>query len=301
MSLDQIIVNGCSSSFSVHGWADYPPGSIYRARPSQWELVLLTRGGMRWELSGGAYEVSEGALCLVPGGVNELRRWDRGTLCRHGFLHLRVSAGAARALEKLSYPPFRPAGECAEARMLFRRLLARISAPGFSQVVALAELRLILALYLNPGSEAGRRMVWHSAPLVAAAVRQLQLIWGREGVRLVPLARWAAAVECSREHLCRTIRTHLSCTPRQLMQAMRANQALHLIRAANLRAKQIARKLGFGGENHLARLLRKHYGMAPNALRRWFAKHHNLPPARISLPLQDGISLFWDPETLRLE
>lgn len=85
------------------------------------------------------------------------------------------------------------------------------------------------------------------------------------------------------------------------MQALRSHQAFHLLRASDLRAKQIAVNLGFSSETHLARLLRRTYGMTPTTLRRWLAEHHNLPSSRLPLPLQDGLSLFWDPEILRLE
>ena len=84
------------------------------------------------------------------------------------------------------------------------------------------------------------------------------------------------------------------------MQALRCHQAIHLLRASNLRVKQIAKKLGFSSATHLARLLRRNYGMAPRSLRR-VAGPHDLPPSRLPLPLEEGLSLFWDPEILRLE
>jgi AraC-like DNA-binding protein len=137
-------------------------------------------------------------------------------------------------------------------------------------------------------------------PRIANAVRALQTIWAREGIALIPLARWAAELGYSREHLCRVIRGELGCTPREFMQALRCHQAIHLLQASNLRVKQIAVKLGFNSATHLARLLRRNYGMSPKSLRR-MAGPNSIPPSRLPLPLEEGLSLFWDPEILRLE
>jgi AraC-like DNA-binding protein len=264
-------------------------------------LLLIERGAMRWELPTGCHEVEAGSLCLIVPGVKEARWWTKRVASRHGFVLLRFTREAADGLQTLGVPPFRGPDESRAARAVFRRLLARIASPGFVPTVALAELRLVLALYLDPDQGDVEHLATPCHPVVSRAMRDLQMVWGRTGMRRVSLREWAAAIGCTPEHLCRCVRSELDCTPGALMQYMRTLQALHLIRAADLRMKQIAQQLGFGNETHLARLLRRQYGMSPKALRRWMIEERRLPPPRLPVQLPDRVALFWDPDVLRLE
>lgn len=57
------------------------------------------------------------------------------------------------------------------------------------------------------------------------------------------------------------------CSPRQVLQTLRAEQALALIRSTTLPLDTVAQRCGYDSASHLSRWIRRLYGMSPGALR----------------------------------
>ena len=72
---------------------------------------------------------------------------------------------------------------------------------------------------------------------------------------------------CSRQHLIRLFRTHLHTTPMRELQRLRAEAAHRLLRTTDLSAADIARRVGLAGQPQLSRLLKRHWGAGPTAIR----------------------------------
>ena len=105
-------------------------------------------------------------------------------------------------------------------------------------------------------------------------------------------------------YICRAFRADLGCTPRQAMQLLRAHMARHMLGASTLRARQIARELGYPAETHMARALRAIYGQSPRQLRRRMASGDwSVLPGQANLHSRFGdiAALFWDPTLLKYE
>jgi AraC family transcriptional regulator len=71
----------------------------------------------------------------------------------------------------------------------------------------------------------------------------------------------------SRYHFCRRFKAETGQSPIQYFQRLRAERAVSLIRNTELPMYEIARTVGFETPSHLTRIVRKHTGKTPTALR----------------------------------
>jgi|GEM_PF-711428 len=122
---------------------------------------------------------------------------------------------------------------------------------------------------------------------------------GEADFSLAHLARLSAL---SPNHLLESFRHHLGKTPRQYLWGLRLARGVKLLLTTDLPVGVIAFRSGFKCPHHFARLLSRHYGSSPSALRRdrWAndpalaaarqvpASTPVPPPVRPLLPAQDA-------------
>ncbi|CAG7621982.1 helix-turn-helix transcriptional regulator [Paenibacillus allorhizosphaerae] len=82
------------------------------------------------------------------------------------------------------------------------------------------------------------------------------------------LARIAAAVNVSQEHLIRLFRKHEGTTPMHYVWSYRIRNSLELLRNTGLSIQEIALRCGFKTSYHYARLVKKQTGMTPTDIRK---------------------------------
>jgi len=85
------------------------------------------------------------------------------------------------------------------------------------------------------------------------------------------LAGWAGR---SREHVARSCRRYMGCSPSQWLNRLRLDRAALLLRKTNRDIADIAFDAGFGTVAHFYRLFRRRFGLPPAAYRR----HHGDAP-----------------------
>jgi transcriptional regulator GlxA family with amidase domain len=85
--------------------------------------------------------------------------------------------------------------------------------------------------------------------------------------RPTPLAALAAALSTTPRTLERRVRQSFGLTPTGLAQRIRAEAAMHLLRATRLPLKNICEQVGYQDENSLRQLLLRTTGLTPRAIR----------------------------------
>ncbi|HZX39033.1 MAG TPA: helix-turn-helix domain-containing protein, partial [Streptomyces sp.] len=138
--------------------------------------------------------------------------------------------------------------------------IVRMSSPAVADLVArylVVDERPSQSAYTIPSALA------QSDPLVAAFER-----WARlhleEPISVVDAAR---SLGVSERTLQRTVRRVLGMSPVRFVQALRVEQASHLLRTTGLSLDSIARKVGYEHANTLRVLLRERTGSTTAALR----------------------------------
>jgi AraC-like DNA-binding protein len=110
---------------------------------------------------------------------------------------------------------------------------------------------------LRAGTEVFRDPVYHAAKILRHASHYR-----------FSLASLADHVDMSPFHLNRRFRQIFGCPPMRYLQGLRLEHALHLLQNTRMPIKDIAARVGYRHESHLAYLLRREYGQSPGRLRR---------------------------------
>lgn len=193
---------------------------------------------------------------LFPGDLHHivaLDHWEYRWLTLDG--HLATDVVKSFGLDR---PP-RGVGPCPS--QLFERLsheLDDISPQGQRAASATAYEILTLACGHMAGEDAG----------VAERVRQCtHLIHQRFGDPDLNINALADAVGIHRTSLSRNFHGVMGITPIAYLTSFRVAKALKLLRETTLPIEAVARKTGFVRSNYFTRVIRKHTGMVPRAIR----------------------------------
>ena len=84
----------------------------------------------------------------------------------------------------------------------------------------------------------------------------------------VPLAVMAAAVGLSVSQFCRQFKARVGLAPHQYLLRLRVDTACRLLSDQSLPIASVAVKCGFSHQEHLTRMMRRHLGTTPAAIRR---------------------------------
>ncbi len=84
----------------------------------------------------------------------------------------------------------------------------------------------------------------------------------------VPLAVMAAAVGLSVSQFCRQFKARVGLAPHQYLLQLRVDTACRLLREQSLPIAAVAARCGFSHQEHLTRMMRRHLGTTPAAIRR---------------------------------
>lgn len=150
----------------------------------------------------------------------------------------------------------------------FGRILEEARHPGLGfETMAEAHLRAILVhLYRFAGAREGDALrAWGRSARILRHFRQLVEIHFRERWTV---ARYAAAIGISADHLHEVSRRELDRTPRQLIRERVIHEARLRLERSSQTVEQLAGSLGFRDVGHFSRFFRSAMGRPPGAYRR---------------------------------
>lgn len=222
-----------------------------------WHELVLVLGGRYLALGpDGPVSLAAGACVHWPAGVEHRPQAASRPPALLVLQYREAGPAPARRPRVVAVPP---PGLHTDAQRLL--LLADRREPRLRRVV---DALLDLVLWQLETGEAGE------PPLLR---RLRTLVAGRIFERW-PLARLAAELGSSPRHLHRRLHAECGLTPRAAVTALRVERALPLLTEDDLTLDAVARRVGIGSRQHLARLVRARTGRPPALLRRPARRAH---------------------------
>jgi len=222
-------------SFPDHGHGNY------------WELVLVRRGVLEHRLAGAWREHGVGWLTLLRSGESHALRGDEVE-----FVNLSMPEAIG---QELMSPLRVPVPSLSVHLDEDQRLRLESDIESLAAAAGQAHERIILSQILELASAQPR---WLTALLDRLAEAD------PTRTSLAQLRTWSGV---SAEHLARSVRTHLDCTPNQLLRRRRLAAAARLLSASERTVETIAGQCGWSDLPLFHRQFRGFYGMTPGAFR----------------------------------
>jgi AraC-like DNA-binding protein/quercetin dioxygenase-like cupin family protein len=234
---------------------------LERRMVPDYNLIYVQRGRAVWEIEQEAYELSPGALLVVPPGVwHEARSLTRRITI--GSIHVLVRMPGGQDVFELLRPPVVRRAEAGGFLERYLNLaLAEWDRTDLRWVLpALGQWsRLIVPEMLREDAAAGRLRPQALDPLIAYLLEELNRRL-EEAVSLEELARWAGYTP---QHINRVFRRALGLTPLQYLARMKMDRAAVLLAEGELTVKAVARRVGVDDAYYFSRLFKQRFGRSP--------------------------------------
>jgi len=262
----------------VHGGvASFLPGTLLGPRTmSDYELVWMLTGRVRYEADGRRWELRSGDVVLSQPGRRERYECLGSEAARHAFFHFVMEQPSEDLPPRADWPYVFHLGaeEQDVVRPLFRHVVnegcrgeARLR-PASPQISRMIEV-IVAALVRDSWTTRPHRQSPYPQPV------QLCLDWLGHHLMETPdqpitLDDLAEAASVSPKHLCRLFRESLNVSPVEAARLMRLDRTLNLLARTDLPIKQIADRFGFASSQHYSRCFQQAYGLSPSAARERF-------------------------------
>lgn len=227
--------------------AEQGPGTWRYRLHGLWQLHLYAYEAEA-EIGGRRLRIRPGSAGLTPPGAEMHYRLIHGGI--HTYAHFRASDATAAAGPQLF--------DLGRASLRTEEDL-REAIPWMATDPRRAGIRLwdVLGRLAGPGDDAPRQLLDRAR---ARIERMLP--------RAVGVAWLAGELGCTREHLARTFRRELGSTVVAYVRARRLALAMHLLRSSTRPMREIAAEIGVADLQAFNKLIRRHAGLPPRALRR---------------------------------
>jgi AraC family transcriptional regulator len=220
-----------------------------------------------------AATMEPGTMKLVEAGPRSVWRWDAGEAIE--MLHVSLAdddlCRYAADAGLRGRPEFTTRLGVSDERL--RQLAVALAAelrspPARTLAVDALRIEFILRLLGTHSSLAGREAIPY--PRGTLALRTLRALDDFVHANLgadITIAELAAVAGMSRFHFSRVFRSTVGRTPHQFVLARRLERARELLRSSATPLRDIASATGFADQSHLSRLVKRHFGVTPGALR----------------------------------
>ncbi|WCE08660.1 GlxA family transcriptional regulator [Pseudomonas sp. JBR1] len=138
--------------------------------------------------------------------------------------------------------------------------------------VALAVARDLVVYLKRPGGQAQFSQYLHSQMTRHTGVRQLQEWILRNLDQPLGISELSTRAAMSPRNLGRVFRRETGCSPAVFVERGRIELARRLLEDGKAPLKQVARRCGFGSDDHLRRVFRRHLGVTPKAYQDRFGR-----------------------------
>jgi len=224
-----------------------------------WELVLVRRGVLQHRLEGAWQQHGVGWLTLLRTGESHALRGDEVE-----FVNLSMPQAIGQAL----LAPLRVTTRSLCVHLgEEQRLRLESDIESLAAAAGQAHERIILSQILATTAravlEAGREMASQQPRWLSALLDRLAQA-DPTRTSLAQLRNWSGV---SSEHLARSVRSHLDCTPNQLLRRRRLAAAARLLSSSERTVETIAARCGWSDLPLFHRQFRSFYGMTPGAFR----------------------------------
>jgi AraC family transcriptional regulator len=252
----------------------YPAGEIQDAYYDQHVLAISAGPPVPFETRvDGRVErkrVSCGDICFYPRGLFFRKRWVRSVELLHvAFSCSFVSSVALQTIGSaaVQWRDFRGVRD-PQIRHLALALKTELQNGSPSGLLYQESVGLALCVHLlrQVGSvdRLSRREVGSMArPALRRTIEFIQSNLSSE----LTLASMAQVACLSPYHFSRAFRKSTGLSPHQYVLRTRVETAKHLLRASDLSLSEIAFRVGFFDQSHLARHFKRHYGVSPRTFR----------------------------------
>jgi AraC-like DNA-binding protein len=258
-----------SMTFGHWGFDRHQPGAVVGPRPLRdLDLILITAGGLVWEVDGAAHDAIAPCLLLGRPGQTFTMRFHPGVESRNLYIHCDPGTLPDWLPGPGRWPALRRLGPDEVVPPLMHHLawLLERRGAGWAAMAALAAHQILGAALLGaaPAPGAARHRLHPAMEGVVAAIRRG---W-RQGLRRVPVDELAAAVGLSPSQLHRLCVREIGCAPAEAERLVRLEFAATRLADGGEDLAAIAAATGFSDAFHLSRCFRAAYGRAPAAFRR---------------------------------
>jgi AraC family transcriptional regulator len=253
----------------------YPAGEIQDAHYDRHVLAISAGPTVPLDVSvGGPFErklVSIGDICFYPQGLLFRKRWVRpAELLCVAFSCAFVSDVALQAngSAAIKWRPFRGVQD-PQIQHLALALKVELQNGSPSGLVYQESVGFALCIHLlrqigviDPPSQ--REVGSMARPAFRRTIEYIQAHLSSE----LTLASMARVACLSPYHFSRAFRKSTGISPHQYILRTRVETAKHLLRASHLSLSEIAFRVGFFDQSHLARHFKRRYGVSPRTFRR---------------------------------
>lgn len=278
------------------GEVRYQPGEQLALRQlTDYELVYVISGTVRYTCDGETYAVPPGGIILGREGSSEKYKWDATKETRHAFFHFRVDQLPADWPDPSNWPRFQPEPDPVVVS-LFRHVMVHINEHGDWPAVAPGErdcllVETLIDSYLESHETSVRQFERERPEPVRRALK-----WMRQQIDDQPnywftLADMARAAGCTPKYLCRVFKQSVGYSPAKTGTFMRLQLSLVLLTRSNLTIGEVAAKCGFDNPLYFSRCFRKAFGRPPTAVRSDLA--NGIPPPSAPLPADITPRVHW--------
>ncbi len=256
-------------AFGHWGFDRHAPGAVVGPRILRdVDLILITGGGLSWELDGIVHAANAPCLLIGRPGQTFTMRFTDGGESRNLFVHCQPGRLPDWLPDPAAWPAVRRLGPTEVIPPLMHHLawLLEHRGAGWEALAGGAVIQILGAALL--GAEAGGHAQRHHLhPVIEDLVSALLRGW-QDGMRRITVDDLAAAVGRSPSQLHRLCMREIGCPPAEAERLVRLEHAAARLADRGEDLGTIAAATGFSDAFHFSKAFRAAYGRPPSAFRR---------------------------------
>lgn len=269
----------------------YPPGGVLGPRrTTDWELVWILEGHVKWTLGSRSWQLDPGHIALRHPGTRETYQWDSQGQTRLVYFHFHAREAGKPLVRDPDWPSVVALPDNDVVRPLFRHLLWLSSQPHDRRFGLESEAARLLFLAVLSGQyktavEPARKLPEPVEKALRFAGEQLRQSGQSQGKPDLSLSTLSRAAGVSQRHLVRLFHEAVGRSPAETVRLLRLQAAASLLVRSELRIQEIAHKLAFESAFHFSRRFTAAYGVSPRTFRQQHQASGSWPTSAIKLDI----------------